>query len=221
MTTYRRKYVPTIEAIQLEEGPCARMEMIQWVKSVTTAEEFYYSEETWPQFGITVDPADGALIIVLPGGSSARAVPGDYVCRSARGQLFVRSASAIRDTYEPVEPTPDPVYERLSEMTAATRTAAQEADAAAQRAVDGMVPPFRQLGTVGGVKVVPTQRDGELLWTRYDDPRGYVEVVSGQCRFPGGVMIRSVTRSRLEVVLDLRAAQAIADGLLAWVEDQS
>lgn len=221
MTTYRRKYVPTIEAIQFEERQGARTELIKWVEARTTAQLFDYNQETWPQFGITVDPADAAIIIALPGGSSARAVPGDYVCRSARGQLFVRSASAIRDTYEPVEPTPDPVYERLSEMTAATRTAAQEADAAAQRAVDGMVPPFRQLGTVGGVKVVPTQRDGELLWTRYDDPRGYVEIVSGQCRYPGGVMIRSVTRQRLEVVLDLRAAQTIADGLLAWIEDQS
>lgn len=138
MTTYRRKDVPTIEARQLEHAHSARTEMIQWIKSVSSAEEFDYNDETWPRFGVTTDPADGSIILALPGGYSGRATPGDYVCRSSRGQLFVRSASAIRDTYEEVHPTPDPVHEQLEAVSRGHASMFAQLAEEAQRLLDEM-----------------------------------------------------------------------------------
>ena len=105
MTLYRKKPV-VIEARQLVGTPAEWHAVYLWVKENTLGSfeplAVLDGEKPAPESGVSIDPADGALLIATLEGVM-KANCGDWIIRGVAGEFYPCRGDVFEATYEPVE----------------------------------------------------------------------------------------------------------------------
>ena len=103
---FRKKPV-TIEAMRFAGTPAETIEVYRWIEE-NTAGSFepmavIERKEPAPESGVSIDPADGRLIIATRG-SLHWANVGDWVIRTVANEFYPIKETIFRETYEIVQP---------------------------------------------------------------------------------------------------------------------
>lgn len=100
-----------VEAIQLVGSDSELHRIYLWIESNTAGSYDHeavrdrYNPAPVPESGVTIDPADGCMVIMTPWGEM-KSKPGDYVVRNAQGVVFPMEADVFAALYEPTEESP-------------------------------------------------------------------------------------------------------------------
>ncbi|WP_415395178.1 hypothetical protein ACMTN4_07360 [Rhodococcus globerulus] len=99
---FRKKPVE-IEAMELRGGNSRMMDVYRWVESnigstYPPCDDFDHDEGTT---GITIDPADGQIVIRTLEGDM-KATPGDWIIRGVQGEFYPCKPDIFAATYDSV-----------------------------------------------------------------------------------------------------------------------
>lgn len=97
MSEYRSKPV-VIEAKQLDGE--SNHDVFLWVAEQTIA--YDYTSDDKPDLGVTIDPADGRMVIRTLEGEM-HADPGDWIIRGTRGEFYPCKPDVFEAKHEPVD----------------------------------------------------------------------------------------------------------------------
>lgn len=98
MGTYRKKPVE-IEARQLRDDTAG--DIYHWIAQNTQGSFDPHSDQL-PASGVSIDPANGSLLIATLEGVM-RANPGDWIIRGVEGEFYPCKPEIFAETYEPAE----------------------------------------------------------------------------------------------------------------------
>lgn len=88
--------------VVVEAMPLTSHDTYLWVESFVGSYDYTLPEEEKPELGISIDPADGKVVIMTLEGEM-KASQGDYIIRGVQGEFYACKPDIFEQTYEQVD----------------------------------------------------------------------------------------------------------------------